>query len=556
MRRYTALRAVRSLALVVAFFASSSTGAWGDDERPRVLERADGTIEAGGQVFASWNEWANSQYFRDHGLRCGTPVEIPAGGVAGGSGFDCTFDFTNPSDEYSPTVVRYRIPVVVHVIRDDLSTLGHVNAARVQSQIDILNEDFQAIAGTNGANGVDVQIEFYLRQEDPFGNPSTGITYSNNTTWFNDSGGYYTTLAWDTSRYLNIYTLQPPSGILGYVPSLPQSGIAGSKADRVVVFWRAFGRNAPIGAPYNQGRTGTHEVGHYLGLYHTFQGGCASASSCASNGDRICDTNPEEFPGYGCPTGSSCGSSDPVDNYMDYSDDLCAERFTHDQARRMRCSLENYRSNLFEAVVCGTGLGEECGSKSRYISFQPPPEAYAGAELGIRVRIVSAPDFPAAVGRTYWVGPTNVYPEDSLNGFFNASMLQCDSHVGPWVLGSIIHVTGAAVVPGSSYELHTATAECIASGEESCMIPLSTIDTGGWGDVAAPYGGVGQPNFQDIAATVEKYKSVPTAPIKARAQLQPDTPNPASNIGFSDIGACVNAYKQIPYPYAGPPVCE
>jgi hypothetical protein len=88
-------------------------------------------------------------------------------------------------------VVKYRIPVVVHVIRQNNGTTGNVSMALVQSQIEILNEDFLALAGTLGEDGTDVQIEFYLATTDPGGNPTTGVTYSNNTTWYNDQGSYW-----------------------------------------------------------------------------------------------------------------------------------------------------------------------------------------------------------------------------------------------------------------------------------------------------------------------------------------------------------------------------
>ena len=96
------------------------------------------------------------------------------------------------------------------------------------------------------------------------------------------------------------------------------------------------------------GRTLTHEIGHYLGLFHTFQGGCGSAA-CYTSGDLICDTNAESGPNFSCAGSppSSCCSVDPIDNYMDYSDDLCMEKFTAEQVNRMRCSLINWRPLLY-----------------------------------------------------------------------------------------------------------------------------------------------------------------------------------------------------------------
>jgi len=313
---------------------------------------SDTEIIIDGHTYNSWDAVADSGYYQQLGTKCGIdPVMFEALDDlvnTAGSPSDCSFSTTNPAPEYDPSVEKYRIPVVVHIIQSTNGT-GSMTDARVQSQIDVLNEDFLAIAGSNGAPGTDSQIEFYLATTDPNGNPTTGITRSTNNTWFNDGGGYYNTLAWDTNRYLNIYTNQA-SGALGYVPDLPQGGIVGSNADRVVVLYSTFGRNAPF-SPFNLGRTGTHEVGHYLGLYHTFNGGCAGGN-CYTRGDRICDTNDESSPTFGCPgSRTSCGSQAPLDNYMDYSDDRCMEKFTPEQSNRMRCTLINYRPNLYELAA-------------------------------------------------------------------------------------------------------------------------------------------------------------------------------------------------------------
>jgi len=338
------------------------------DGPPKLAEETlDGQIVTPAGVFDSWADYIASDYFQDRGGRCGVTVEppslsFPELGGGGGTPSDCSYGANDPDPVYDPSVARYRIPVVVHVIMNT-SVAGFISEGTVQDQIEILNEDFLAITGTNGANGTDVAIEFYLATRDPQGNPTNGITYSTNNTWFNDGGSYWNTLAWDTNVYANIYT-NTAGGNLGYVPDLPQGGIAGSNADRVVCLWNAFGRNAPIGPPYNQGRTVTHEVGHYLGLYHTFSGGCGSATACYTSGDRVCDTNPESGSRFGCPGGqTSCGSTDPIHNYMDYTDDLCMEEFTPEQARRIRCSLEHYRSNLYLPALCGNNViddGEEC----------------------------------------------------------------------------------------------------------------------------------------------------------------------------------------------------
>jgi hypothetical protein len=299
--------------------------------------------------------------------RCGTPPLDPLRfATAFMPPSDCSYNSTTIKPEYAPSVVTYTIPVVVHVIQRTSGSTGYISPAKVQTQIDILNEDFLAIAGTNGANGTDARIQFELATVDPNGAPTTGITYSQNNTWYNDGGSYWNQLAWDTNRYLNIYT-NSASGALGYVPDLPQGGsIVGSSADRVVCLWNAFGRNAPIGAPYNQGRTVTHEVGHYLGLFHTFDGGCGGGN-CYTSGDRICDTNAESSPTFGCPGSKvSCGNQDPKDNYMDYSDDLCMRKFTAEQVNRMRCTLENWRPNLARvessggAFCFGDGSGTLC----------------------------------------------------------------------------------------------------------------------------------------------------------------------------------------------------
>lgn len=304
-------------------------------------------------------------------IRCATPPRDPNATVPQGPA-DCSYSNTNPLGSYAPSFI-YRVPVVFHVIRST-SGQGNLSAAQVQSQVDILNEDFRALPGTPGSGGFDTGIEFFLATSDPQGNPTTGITYTTNNTWFSDrqTSSYTTALAWDTNRYLNVYT-NSGGGALGYVPNLPQAGnLVGQTNDRIVVAWDTVGRNAP-GAPYNQGRTLTHEVGHYLGLFHTFDGGCGSASACNSSGDLICDTNPESQPRFGCPgSASSCGSPDPYRNYMDYTNDTCMTGFTSEQARRMRCTLQHWRPGLAASCVVASATTRNAGSNPQSLFTVPP----------------------------------------------------------------------------------------------------------------------------------------------------------------------------------------
>lgn len=341
------LSSAAALAVLTLPLQAQSFG--GGDKAFNVWEQNNGDVLAadssGTYVFDGWEAYHASLFFKLHG-KCGQAAAQVQSNDQGpvGSQADCSSTFTNPGSEYAPSGQAFRVPVVVHVLQRK-NGKGYISPAQVQAQVDILNEDFLALAGSNGANGSDTNIEFYLATSDPSGAATTGITYHKNNGWYNDSGVYYNSIGWDTTRYLNIYT-NTAGGNLGYAYVPSSGGVVGQSWDRVVIFWRSFGRDTGY-APYDQGRTVTHEVGHYLGLYHTFGGGCADPGSCASNGDLICDTNPESSPNYSYCSRVTCGSSDPVKNYMDYSEDLCMDNFTSNQARRMRCTLENFRVGLW-----------------------------------------------------------------------------------------------------------------------------------------------------------------------------------------------------------------
>lgn len=274
------------------------------------------------------------------------------------------------------------IPVVVHVVHSGESVGSGKNLSfeQISSQIEVLNEDFRRKVDSRGENddpdGADIEIEFCLAALDPDGQeliePGVHRYNGNRVAWTrNDIEGILKPATiWDANQYLNMWTVDFTGEnelLLGYAqfPSesslqgLPESGGA-SNTDGVVVQYTSFGSSEkgdfPImSEPYNKGRTTVHEVGHYLGLRHIWGDGPCGAD------DFVSDTPEQSGPTRGCPLGkASCGSTDMIANYMDYSDDACMNIFTRGQKARMRAVLEvsPRRASLANSSACVDAVTE------------------------------------------------------------------------------------------------------------------------------------------------------------------------------------------------------
>lgn len=282
----------------------------------------------------------------------------------------------------------YYIPVVVHVIHNGeaIGTGPNISVAQITSEIGVLNKDYRmlnsdSLKPTHAYYSVadDAEIEFCLATLNPSGQFTTGIDRFNYSQTSYDYNELETIIKpntiWNPEQYLNIWVCKlggSAASLLGYATP---PGTA-TDNDGVVISATSFGNTGNVTAPYNKGRTATHEIGHYFNLRHIW-----GDANCGN--DQVSDTPPAKQANYGCPTfpynaNSTCGSGPNGEmymNYMDYTDDACMKMFTTGQKNRMRATLVagGSRSTLTASLGCTWPVGMTDQKLDNQLKLFPNP---------------------------------------------------------------------------------------------------------------------------------------------------------------------------------------
>lgn len=271
------------------------------------------------------------------------------------------------------------IPVVVHIIHNNGAE--NLSDAMVQQGIAHMNQAFANTGAYAIASGVDIGIQFCLAQQDTNGMPTSGITRTVSTLTDmiseSDDAALKNLIRWDPRRYLNIWLVNSITsassgpGVAGYAYLPSAHGMSYDGIVNEAVFF---------GSSVDNSKVHIHEAGHYLGLYHTFEGGCVN-NNCMTDGDRVCDTPPDAST-QAVPCGNTTNTcntdeddtsvnnpfravglgglgaqNDLFQDYMDYGLQPCQNRYTNGQRERMRAALNSARASLLTSEACNTGCG-------------------------------------------------------------------------------------------------------------------------------------------------------------------------------------------------------
>ncbi|MBS1683491.1 MAG: T9SS type A sorting domain-containing protein [Bacteroidetes bacterium] len=349
------------------------------------------------------------------------------------------------------------IPVVVHVVYSTADQ--NISDAQIQSQIDVLNADynqsnsnwsstppvFQSVSGSMG-------IQFCLARRDPAGNATNGIVRTStaatifstsNTVKYTAQGGDD---AWPAASYLNLWVCNLGNALLGYA----QFPGGASETDGVVINYTAFGNTGTVLTPYDKGRTATHEIGHWMNLYHIW----GNTSGDCSGTDHVDDTPPQYSENFGCPSFPhvSCTNAPDGDmfmNFMDYTDDACMTMFTAGQALRAQA--------LFATGGARASIASSAGCV-------PPASGTAAC---------SAPD---ALTSGIVASPTDTIQWSAVSGATSYILEYRPSASSQWANATTSapakYLTG--LVPGTTYQYHVSAVCPTGSSAYSAIRSFTT----------------------------------------------------------------------------------
>lgn len=381
-----------------------------------------------------------------------------------------------------PRVV-YTIPVVFHIVYN--TSAQNISDAQILAQLDQLNADFRRTNSDAGntpsvwqSTAADCEIQFCMAQRDPNGNATNGIVRksttvtsfsSNNNIKFNSTGG---SDAWPASSYLNIWVGNLSGGLLGYA----QFPGGNASTDGVVVHYTSVGSiSSPgSGSPFHLGRTLTHEVGHWLNLYHIW----GDDGSACTGSDQVSDTPNQAGATSGCPsfpkTDACTGAPNGVMfmNYMDYTNDACMNMFTAGQKSRMQAVLATggARASLASSLGC------------------TPPSTSCGTPSG-----VSASSITSSSATITW---------NSVSGATSYNVQYKPSSSSSWttVSASSTSVNLSGLTASTTYNVQVQAVCSGGSSAYSSPISFTTSSSGGGGSYCASNGNSQAYEFIDYVA--------------------------------------------------------
>ena len=414
----------------------------------------------------------------------------------------------------------YTLPVVVHVINNGeaVGTGTNLSQAQIQSQIDVLNEDYRNLNADGNNTAVvpgvfqplrgDAQVQFQLAVRDPSGNAMAepGIDRINSTTKGFRAGPYAMAYIdrtikpqtyWDPEQYINIWVMNLGNGLLGYAQFpdntanlgglSPLGGLA--TTDGVVILYYAFGSRAknPTGTyeapgrpvpsnPYDKGRTLTHELGHYLSLRHIWGDDDDEPDQCSLS-DYVGDTPNQSIENFGCPafphvTCSNGPGGDMFMNYMDYVNDACMAMFSKGQANRIQAIMSSgtpRRANLVNSpALCASVVAATAASSG-------------AACLGGTISLTAT----GPAGATYaWVGPNgfastaqNPVLTNATGAMAGTYQVQVSVATGacPRIVSTTVVVNNPPAVPTLVASTATVCPGASATLSASGLLPVGTL---------------------------------------------------------------------------------